>query len=327
MTLAGNHVRDESINSLIHIISATPELQTYAIYKLFFSLRENITQDGLAKVGLWCIGEYSTILISGSTTGPDNTPITVTQEDIVDLFDKVLSRHNLSEQVKEYALTALIKLYTKFSFKKDKIRELIDSQTTSPSLEVQQRACEYLQLLDQEFDTIRTAIVDTIPPLEVESLQKPIGDATTLEVPHHRGTGAEETAKSSHVGGLMDDDIFGIGAAPTATTNTTNTTGASTNLGLLDDIFSPTPQVQQTQQPQAPSLGSKVRNFKCYMMLKIYLGYFESLWKHPTSSPTLRNEPIWHESAIRRNGRHGRYGRNGHWLWCRTFWTTELTRL
>ena len=297
MTLAGNHVKDESINSLIHIISATPELQTYAVYKLFFSLRENITQDGLAKVGLWCIGEYSTILISGSTTGPDNTPITVTQEEVVDLIDKVLSRHNLSEQVKEYALTALIKLYTKFTTKRDKIRELIDSQTTSPSLEVQQRACEYLQLLDQEFDSIRTAIVDTIPPLEVESLQKPIGDATTYEVPTHGRS--EETVKS-HVGGLMDHDLLlDIGTAPTATT-TTATTSQPTNINMLDDIFSPTPQVQQTQtqQPQAPSLGSKVNIFMCYMRLNSSIGYFESIWKHTASGPTLRNESVWHESTI-----------------------------
>lgn len=265
MTLAGNHVKDESINSLIHIISATPELQTYAVYKLFFSLRENITQDGLAKVGLWCIGEYSSILISGSTTGPDNTPITVSQEEVVDLIDKVLSRHNLSEQVKEYALTALIKLYTKFNTRKDRIRELIDSQTTSPSLEVQQRACEYLQLLDQEFDAIRTAIVDTIPPLEVESLQKPIGDATTYEVPTHGRGGAEEAVKSHGAGGLIDFMDIGV---PTATTTATTSqpTTSSTNINMLDDIFSPTPQVQQTQvqQPQAPSLGSKVKFWFLY---------------------------------------------------------------
>jgi len=41
LTLAGNHVKDESVNSLIHIISATNELQAYCVNKLFFSLREN----------------------------------------------------------------------------------------------------------------------------------------------------------------------------------------------------------------------------------------------------------------------------------------------
>lgn len=258
MTLAGNHVKDESVNSLIHIISATPELQSYCVVKLFFSLRENLNQDGLAKVSLWCIGEFATLLVSGKATSPDNTPISITQEEVVDLVDKVLGRLNVSEQVKEYALTCLIKLFTKFTARKDKIRELIDSQTTSPVLEVQQRACEYLQLLDQDFDAVRSAIVDLIPALDVESLRKPIGDAAIYEVPSKRTEEAQATA------GLLDHDLLmDIGSAPTTTTAPTSvqsthtqpSTTSGSNLGLLDDIFSggaPT-----THQP-APNVGSQV---------------------------------------------------------------------
>ena len=58
LTLVGTYVRDDSISSLVHVISATPELQTYAVYKLFFSLRENPNLQGLAKTGLYCIGEF-----------------------------------------------------------------------------------------------------------------------------------------------------------------------------------------------------------------------------------------------------------------------------
>jgi AP-1 complex subunit gamma-1 len=41
LSLAGNFVKDESISSLIHVISGTPELQTPSVRKLFFTLREN----------------------------------------------------------------------------------------------------------------------------------------------------------------------------------------------------------------------------------------------------------------------------------------------
>ena len=228
-------MKDESVNSLIHIISATSELQAYCVNKLFFSLRENLSQDGLAKVALWCVGEYASLLISGKATGPDNTPVHISQEEIVGLVEKVLARHNLSEQVKEYALTCLIKLYTKFNSNKDKIRELIDSQTTSPSLEVQQRACEYLQLLDQGFDAIRGAIVDVIPPLEVESVRKPVGDATLFEA---GGAGRTEEAAKSHTtgGGLLDDDLLGGMISTPVTTTQTTTTGNTVD--ILGDIFS-----------------------------------------------------------------------------------------
>jgi len=255
LTLAGNHVKDESVNSLIHIISATPELQAYCVNKLFFSLRENLSQDGLAKVALWCVGEYASILISGKATSPDNTPVHISQEEIVGLVDKVLARHNVSEQVKEYALTCLIKLYTKFNSNKEKIRELIDSQTTSPSLEVQQRACEYLQLLDQGFDAIRSAIVDVIPPLEVESVKKPVGDASLFEA---GGAGrTEETgATKSHTtgGGLLDDDLLGGIVSTPATTNTQTTTSGNT-VDILGDIFSGHPTT--TARPQT-NVGAQV---------------------------------------------------------------------
>ena len=265
LTLAGNHVKDESINSLIHIISATTELQSYCVYKLFFSLRENLNQDGLAKVALWCIGEFATLILSGKTTGPDNTPIAVSQEEVIDLVDKVLARHNVSEQVREYALTTLIKLYTKFTQNKDKIRELIDSQTTSPSLEVQQRACEYLHLLDQDFDSVRPAIVDVIPALEVESMQRPVGDAQTYEVPSHANKGQEEK-KSSHVGGLLDDDLLGGGPVQTNHTTAPSTQSGSSNLNILDDIFSGN---AGGPKPAAPSnIGTNVTN-KRFLLLYV----------------------------------------------------------
>jgi AP-1 complex subunit gamma-1 len=38
LILAGNYVEEDSSSSLIHLIIGTPELQSYAIHKLFFSL-------------------------------------------------------------------------------------------------------------------------------------------------------------------------------------------------------------------------------------------------------------------------------------------------
>ena len=269
MTLAGNHVKDESVNSLIHIISATPELQAYCVNKLFFTLRENLSQDGLAKVALWCVGEYASILISGKSTSADNTPMNVSQEEIVSLVDKVLARHNLSEQVKEYALTCLIKLYTKFNSNKDKIRELIDSQTTSPSLEVQQRACEYLQLLDHGFDPIRGAIVDVIPPLEVESVKKPVGEASLWDV---GGAGKTEDAgatKAPATGGLLDDDLLGGLVSTPATTSgllTTASQPSTTSVDILGDIFSG--NATSNAKPQT-NVGAQV---------SFFVGKFDSDW-------------------------------------------------
>ncbi len=76
---------------------------------------------------------------------------------------KIFDRPKLNETIKEYGLTALIKLYTKFHSQKEVIEEIIRSQTTSTSLEVQKRACEYMKIIESTWDQYRDAICETIP--------------------------------------------------------------------------------------------------------------------------------------------------------------------
>ena len=71
LTLAGNHIKDESITQFAHVVSSSPQLHTYTIFKLFFSLRENINQNGLCHAALWALGEFGNLLVSGQALGPD----------------------------------------------------------------------------------------------------------------------------------------------------------------------------------------------------------------------------------------------------------------
>lgn len=59
LVIAGNHINDEAVNNLLNIITNTPEIQSYAIYKLYIALCENQEQEGLAKALFWLAGEYS----------------------------------------------------------------------------------------------------------------------------------------------------------------------------------------------------------------------------------------------------------------------------
>lgn len=79
------------------------------------------------------------------------------------MVERVITKPSISDVCKEYAVTCLIKLYTKFPSQAKRITMLIDSQTTSSSLEVQQRACEYLKLIEKEWDGNRNAILETMP--------------------------------------------------------------------------------------------------------------------------------------------------------------------
>jgi AP-1 complex subunit gamma-1 len=155
LTLAGNHTKEEFISYLIHLISATPELQPYAVHRSFFSLKENLHQEGLVLLGVWLIGEFGEHLLQGKMVASDETPITVTEDELCDLLEIILDNPKASNKFREYTLTALVKLSVKIEGVAQRIQGLIDSQTTIDAMEVQQRACEYSQILDKRWDTQR----------------------------------------------------------------------------------------------------------------------------------------------------------------------------
>jgi AP-1 complex subunit gamma-1 len=66
LTLAGKHLKDDSICTFLQLIAATPKLQSASITQIFFVLRENILQNALARVCLWCIGEFGEFIQSGT---------------------------------------------------------------------------------------------------------------------------------------------------------------------------------------------------------------------------------------------------------------------
>ena len=52
-------------------------MQTYSIFKIFFSLRENIDQNGLQKLGLWTLGELGELLINGKAIDAEKNSLIV----------------------------------------------------------------------------------------------------------------------------------------------------------------------------------------------------------------------------------------------------------
>jgi hypothetical protein len=63
---------------------------------------------------MYLLGEFGQKLTSGETMAEDNTPIQVSEKEIIDIIDTVFHRVNMDDTIKEYGLTCLMKLYTKF---------------------------------------------------------------------------------------------------------------------------------------------------------------------------------------------------------------------
>lgn len=51
------------------------------VIKLYFNMKESLSQEALVHVGVWCLGEFGDHLVSGKALGPDNQPIRVTPGD------------------------------------------------------------------------------------------------------------------------------------------------------------------------------------------------------------------------------------------------------
>jgi len=183
LSLAANHVRDDVLASLIQLISSTEQLHTYATHKVFFSLKENISQEGLANIAMWCVGEFGHNLVNGNAVGPDDEPINITEDEVLDVIEQVLQNRDFSASLKEYTLTALVKLYVRFNTTKERIRDLIEGESANWNVEVQQRACEYAQILEGSWDSHRQAILEPMPVFNLNEEERPVGETEINEIP------------------------------------------------------------------------------------------------------------------------------------------------
>ena len=259
LTLAGSEVMENFICSLITLIASTSELQSYAVSKAYFCMKENISQSGLQQLGVWLIGEFGELLVNGQTVEADGTPITVSEVEAVETISTVMNHYkdqdDKGDVIIQHCLVALSKLTVRFDSIKPQIREIISPYTESTNIEIQQRSCEFLKLFDDSWDKHRTDIFEPMPFLGNENM---LVDATGRAINEEGegdddeedavgASGKEEVVESeAQVESGVFDDVFG------ETTGSSQQTPADT-YNPLDDIFGT--GGGQAEQPKT-NLGS-----------------------------------------------------------------------
>jgi AP-1 complex subunit gamma-1 len=164
LVIAGNYIEDENVNSLINLISNTPQLQAYALYKLYFAAIDNQNQEGLVKTLFYLLGELSHILTTGVDPSSAQQLPKVSEERIVGLVMDI-ARDSKSKAVKQLALNTLVKLErkSKDGSIKAAIKRYVQLQTKSEDYESQTRAFEYSHLLDPEWSEWKEEIFQPMP--------------------------------------------------------------------------------------------------------------------------------------------------------------------
>jgi hypothetical protein len=63
---------------------------------------------------VWCLGEFGDLLVAAPVVVKKHDPIAVSEDDVVSLLEKVLRNVVTEPKTKEFVLTALMKLTTRF---------------------------------------------------------------------------------------------------------------------------------------------------------------------------------------------------------------------
>ncbi|KAF7308651.1 AP-1 complex subunit gamma [Mycena chlorophos] len=188
LRLAGNFVREEILSAFIRLVAHTPELQAYTASKLYLALTADISQESLTLAATWVIGEYSEVLLEGGIVD-DETQKPVTDKDLIDLLVSIIDSPYANLLTRQFVLTAMTKISARPAY------------ATSPELELQQRAIEFMPPPE-----LKATVIGVV------SEQKPVGSTKATAV----------------------DDLLGPDDAVSPITNGTST---QNNADLLRDIF------------------------------------------------------------------------------------------
>ncbi|PFH51905.1 hypothetical protein AMATHDRAFT_58122 [Amanita thiersii Skay4041] len=215
LKLAGNFVREEILSAFIRLVAHTPELQHYTTSKLYLALKEDISQESLTLAATWVLGEYSEIVLEAGITD-DDRPTRLSDKELVDLILSTMDSPYANSLTRQFTLASITKISarpTTSQIEQERIQEILAKYTTSPELEIQQRAVEFASLFT--LGDLREGVLERMPPPELK--------ATVMGV-----VSEKKPVGSTKVGDLLGDEII--------TTNAP-TNGSSTNLQANQDIL------------------------------------------------------------------------------------------
>eukprot|EP00392_Amoebophrya_sp_AT5.2_P003401 g3406.t1 len=198
MCLAGNFVQEETRSQFCQIVGSSPPLHEYVAHKVYFSIQENLNQEAMVLTGVWVIGEYGDYLVKGSATGPSGEAIKISANEVLNLLEVIMKRPAYADAyatkrntvVLEYCVTALLKLCPRIPNEVPRIKDMLRRYETHISPELQQRVCEYSEILTPVWNGDRADVLNRIPPME-RQIKKEVGDTALEDV----GAGGDAIAR------------------------------------------------------------------------------------------------------------------------------------
>nr|XP_034339120.1 AP-1 complex subunit gamma-1 isoform X3 [Crassostrea gigas] len=258
LRVAGSYVRDDIVSILIQLIAETSELHNYTVQQLFLLIKDDIHQPSLVQVALWCIGEYGEKLISGVCE--EDEPVQVSEDEVIDVLEKVLTHNYSTEVSKEYAMTSLMKLTSRFRTSVGRVKAVIDAYGGSTHVELQQRSVEYSNIFTK-YENMRSALLEPMPLIEGSRSKNVLANSESStdllnegNIPNGEST---TSVKAKNINNTESQNILDLLDVVPPAGNSANPApppsgGANDLLDLLGDvatISNPAPPVKPTPAP------------------------------------------------------------------------------
>lgn len=281
---AGKYARPHVVTDLIALASQNKDLYAYTVHKVFTSLRKfKSTHLNLAIAALWIIGESGDLLVSaqGVTQANIDEKVTfeaVSESEVLGLVTKMIKHPLATPTHREYGLTCLIKLSSRFS-NTAPVLKCIGEFKRSMVVELQQRAVEYTALSGEQFATLRAGVLGRMPVIEAkprmaekkrptateESSSDESGDSSSSDSDsddEEDTSKAKTSAPSAQPAQPAAPNLMDMFANPTteAAPAPTPTPAPQPAVNLMDllggGVSQPAPQQQQQPQQGAPDLAA-----------------------------------------------------------------------
>jgi len=252
LSIAGNHCDDGIACATVSHVTLSEVLHGFATHKLFRLLRDELprVQVALMHVAVYCIGEFGDHLLLACDLADDslaNVYHAVPIAEVLGLLEAVLKSHLATVLTKSYVLNALIKLASRLKTGQTECLGLVKQFTTSLSLELQQRSCEYVSLLDDQWKDVRPNALVRMPAINAIVLRDSLSGAKQNNVASSLKEFSEpplDISAPSVSTDLLDlDDLFG--GAEKHTPSGAILAGAG-DVDLLSDIFTGTAPPEHT---------------------------------------------------------------------------------
>ncbi|OAA67145.1 ap-2 complex subunit alpha [Niveomyces insectorum RCEF 264] len=153
IAMAGDHVSDEVWQRVIQIVTNNEELQVYAAKNSLMYAKQDHCHETLVKIGAYILGEFGHLIAEEKGCSPI--------EQFLALQSKVPA---CSASTKAMILSCFVKFVNLFPEIKPQLVHVFEVFSHTLDSELQQRACEYLALVNMPTDDLLRTVLDEMPP-------------------------------------------------------------------------------------------------------------------------------------------------------------------